>query len=199
MTRTLAGRRIVVGVDGTAASAAAVCWAVREARLRHGTVHLVFACDHDRRLRAPYAVWSAVPHPEEDSAAARALLSAAAELAGHRLPPGRLKAEVAHGPPARVLLERASGAELLVLGTTRPARQPAGQPPEAMGPVARACLRHAPCPVVVVAPYDQPARRGTTQTRRRHMTPRQYAPRTAGQPLLPGAAASRVPAPTATG
>src|ERR1039458_9172091 len=103
MTRTLAGRRIVVGVDGTAASAAAVRWAVREARLRHGTVHLVFACDHDRRLRAPYAVWSAVPRPEEDSAAARALLSAAAELAGHRLPPGRLKAEVAPGPPARGL------------------------------------------------------------------------------------------------
>src|ERR1035441_2149083 len=142
MTRTLAGRRIVVGVDGTAASAAAVRWAVREARLRHGTVHLVFACDHDRRLRAPYAVWSAVPRPEEDSAAARALLSAAAELAGHRLPPGRLKAEVAHGPPARGLLERASGAQPPALGRPPPPRCPrggggAGAPP---GPPAGVLL-----------------------------------------------------------
>jgi nucleotide-binding universal stress UspA family protein len=53
MTHTKARGRIVVGVDGSAASAATVRWAVREARLRHAGVHLVCACDSDARLRAP--------------------------------------------------------------------------------------------------------------------------------------------------
>jgi nucleotide-binding universal stress UspA family protein len=52
------------------------------------------------------------------------------------------------------LLDRAAYAEMLVLGTTRPARQP-GQPPQAMGPVARPCLQQAHCPVVVVSPDDR--------------------------------------------
>ena len=62
----------------------------------------------------------------------------------------------ANEPPARALLDRSAHAELLVLGTTRPRPQP-GQPPQAMGPVARPCLRLAHCPVVVVSPEDRPA------------------------------------------
>ena len=45
MTHMKARGRIVVGVDGSAAAAAAVRWAVREARLRRTAVHLVCACD----------------------------------------------------------------------------------------------------------------------------------------------------------
>jgi len=44
--------RIVVGVDGTGKSAAAVRWAIREALLRQASVHLIFADDRDRRSRA---------------------------------------------------------------------------------------------------------------------------------------------------
>ena len=55
MTHALPLRRIVVGVDGSATSAAAVRWAVRETRLRHATIHLVCAYHRDARLRAPYA------------------------------------------------------------------------------------------------------------------------------------------------
>ena len=47
------------------------------------------------------------------------------------LPPEQLTAEVANEPPARVLLDRAAHAEVLVLGTTRLAPQP-GQPPQAI-------------------------------------------------------------------
>jgi nucleotide-binding universal stress UspA family protein len=70
------GGQIVVGVDGTAASAVAVCWAILEARLRQARVHLVFAYDHDRRSRAPYAGRSAALRPDEDNAAGTVLSAA---------------------------------------------------------------------------------------------------------------------------
>jgi len=58
------GGQIVVGVDGTAAAAAAVRWAILEARLRQASVHLVFARDHDRHSRAPYAGRPGAQRPE---------------------------------------------------------------------------------------------------------------------------------------
>ena len=158
MTRTTAGRRIVVGVDGSDAAVAAVLWAVREALLRHAIVHLVYAYQSDSTPRAPYASWSWLTRQDERYAVARTQLSATAELARRQLPDGQLMTELADEPPARALLDRAADAEMLVLGTTRPVREP-GQPVHAMGPVARACLRLAHCPVVVVNPGDQPAPR----------------------------------------
>ena len=64
---------------------------------------------------------------------------------------------------------------MLVLGTSQPGRQPAGQPPEAMGPVARACLRHAHCPIVIVAAHDQLAMYSFPRTRRVQATARHRA------------------------
>lgn len=81
------------------------------------------------------------------------LRHAAVRLVCAALPPGWLIAELVGEPPARALIERAAGAEMLVLGTSRPPVQP-GQPPLAIGPVARVCLRRAPCPVVMVASGD---------------------------------------------
>ncbi len=172
MTHMKARGRIVVGVDGSAAAAAAVRWAVREARLRRTVVHLVCACDSDVRLHAPYASWPWVTRKDERYATAGAMLATAAELARPYLPPERLTTELAHEPPARALLDRTADAEMLVLGTTRPDCG-AGQPSRAMGPVARACLRSAHCPVVVVAPDDLPE--DPPGQRRRPMAPRQRA------------------------
>jgi nucleotide-binding universal stress UspA family protein len=154
MSRKLAKSRIVVGVDGSPASAAAVRWAVREARLRHVTVHLVCAYHSDFGLRAPYVSPCWLESQDERNAAANKMLAAMTELALRHLQRGRLTSELVDEPPARALLDRAAGAEMLVLGTTKPVPHP-GEPPPAMGPVARACLRLAHCPVVVVAPDDQ--------------------------------------------
>jgi nucleotide-binding universal stress UspA family protein len=155
MTHSPADGRIVVGVDGSAASDAAVRWAVREARLRHATVHLISAYHSDPRQRAQY-VPPSLTAPQEERSAAEARVAAAMKLARRYLPARQLTAEAPDEPPARALLDRTAHAELLVLGTTRPAPQP-GQPPQAMGPVARPCLRLAHCPVVVVSPDDRPA------------------------------------------
>lgn len=97
-------------------------------------------------------------------AAARVVLDLATEAVSRRFPPERLISELADEPPARALLDRAADAEMLVLGTTRPERQP-GQPTLAMGPVARTCLRLAHCPVVVVAPDEPPTGQGAGRRR----------------------------------
>jgi nucleotide-binding universal stress UspA family protein len=175
--------RIVVGVDGSAASAAAVRWAVREARLRHAAIHLVHAYHSDSRLHAPYASSSWLARQDERYAAAKETLTAAEELAIRHLPPGRLTSELVNEPPARALLDRAIDAEMLVLGTTRPTLPP-GQPPGAMGPVARACLRLAHCPVVVVAPDDHLPRH-TPPGRQERQAPRQRTPHPADQACPP--------------
>lgn len=144
---SLAARRIVVGVDGSAASVAGLRWAAREAQLRGAELHAVYAWDGAERHRAPYAASSGVPSLADDRAAAASLLAGSVHAALGRTPPAALRAELADGRAERVLLDRAIGAELLVLGGVgRPdLRQPA------TGPVHRACLHAAPCPVVVVS------------------------------------------------
>ena len=141
-----AGARIVVGVDGTAASLPAVRWAVQEALLRQASVHLVFI--HEGYTRA-YSGSPEVPHPNGDDADRRALQAAAELEAGRALPPGRLSSERATGSPATVLIDRSADADLLVLATAYQAGQSANDVPTPMGSVARACLHSAACPVVV--------------------------------------------------
>ena len=147
--------RIVVGVDGTTASAAAVRWAAREGRLRRASVHLLYVQDSDQSGHAPYARAPGASRPAEDNAAGTARLAAAEQQAG-TLPPGCLSSELAEGSPARVLIDQSAGAELLVLGTAEHASQSASEGPPDVGPVARACLHAAACPVVIVAPCDTP-------------------------------------------
>lgn len=188
MTSMKARGRIVVGAEGSAASAAAVRWALREARLRHAAIHLVSAFHSDAGLRSPHASWSWVTREEERYAAAATELAATADIVRPHLPPGWLTTELVREPPARALLDRAADAEMLVLGTARFARG-TGQPPRAVGPVTRVCLRFAPCPVVVVGPDDLP--RDLPARRRQPAVPRQGAPQTATSGRLLRSARSR--------
>ena len=72
--------QIVVGVDGTVAATAAVRWAILEALLLEANLHLVFACDHDRLSRAPYAGRSGAPGPDGNNAAGTVLFDAGMPL-----------------------------------------------------------------------------------------------------------------------
>ena len=141
---------IVVGVDGTRASLAALQWAADEARRRGAGLRVVHGWD--REFYAPYAppedAWSRAQHQADATASLTAQLGA---VFGPDLP-DTVSAEIAEGIAERILVDRSAGADLLVLGS-------ASGPPaagRAIGSVTRACLRRAFCPVVVVS-IDQRA------------------------------------------
>ena len=143
-------RRIVVGVDGSAESAAALRWACREAGLRGAEVHVVHVCE--AHSAAYYAVPAQCSPPESGDLDVlwRAMLPDGLPA----VPGVPVRTEVAPGLVARVLLERCEGADMLVLGR---ASREAGSSRSA-GPVIRACLRCSPCPVVVISAAQDPLR-----------------------------------------
>jgi len=137
--------RIVVGVDESPASLAALRWAAREARLRATRLQVVRAWERARWRLAPYASRVRLGGRDEDRAEAGARLEGAVRTALGPAPAIPVTVEVAEGLATQVLLDRAAGAELLVLGGV------ASTGSDAIGPVARDCLRHPPCPIVVVS------------------------------------------------
>jgi nucleotide-binding universal stress UspA family protein len=139
-------RRIVVGVDGSAESAAALRWACREASLRGAEVHAVHAREAPCHSMASYAVPAqGRPHDVDVDVMWRSVIS-------DQLPGVQVRTEVADGLAARILLERCEEADMLVLGTA--SDTPGGL--RSAGPVIRACLRRAPCPVVVISAAQEP-------------------------------------------
>lgn len=140
--------RIVVGVDGSAGSTAAVEWAVQEARLRGGGVHLVVAWQNPRTSAAN--VWALGLDPSIDPQ--RLLDSAAADGAariGEQAARGQNAAttwEAVEGHPAKTLLDVAKSADLLVVGS----RGHGGFVGALLGSVSQHVVAHASCPVVVI-------------------------------------------------
>lgn len=107
--------RILVGVDGSPAAAAALRWAAAEAGLRGMRLHVVYARDQDAVEAAHYAPPGADQGVLGHAADGFALKALVRETVG---PDGwsAVQFEVADGLPVRVLLERAPGAAMLVLG-----------------------------------------------------------------------------------
>ena len=146
-------RRIVVGVDGSAASVAALRWACTQASLSAAEVHAVLALEAACHRVASYAV----PAPRQLSGSwgsAREVLRRSVSEAVSLFPGVSVRTEISEGLAARVLLDHAAHADMLVLGhTARGHDLHRG----AAGPVIRACLRAAPCPVVIISSADAPA------------------------------------------
>ena len=140
-----AEQRIVVGVKRSAASLAAVRWAAAEARLRHATLHVVHAWEPAAR-RASYAILGDSPPGGQERLRARDNLAAIMLAAfGTDVPTG-MTAEITEGMAERVLADRSRDADLLVLG----AAADAGMTGRPAGPVIRACMRSARCPLVII-------------------------------------------------
>lgn len=132
--------RIVVGVDGSAESLEALRWAVHQADLTGAQTEAVISWDY------PTAYGSAPMAGDFDWAAnAKVALDDAVELAVG--PAGAaVTRDVVQGHPARILLERSAGADLLVVGS----RGHGGFAGLLLGSVSDHVVAHAPCPVVVV-------------------------------------------------
>jgi nucleotide-binding universal stress UspA family protein len=141
-------RRIVVGVDGSVESVAALRWACREASLRGAEVRAVHVREECCHSFASYAV-PALSTADGVSIDIDDLVRSV--QADHALGV-QVRVEEVDGLAARVLLDRCAGADMLVLGSSSDvpgARRSAG-------PVIRACLRRAPCPVVVITAAQDP-------------------------------------------
>ncbi|MGW0828837.1 universal stress protein [Streptomyces prunicolor] len=152
MTEHTDGTSIVVGVDGSEPSMAALRWAAEQATVLHTDLVAVHAWEPATNGHAPYATVPAEPTPtQQHERAAQVLAATVREALGPRTADAVLRI-VVEGPPARVLLQQARGALLLALG--RKAHGNFGLP--SVGPVGRECLRHATVPVVTVPIADRP-------------------------------------------
>ena len=135
--------RIVVGVDGSDHSVAALRWGVRLAEALHCTVEAIIVWSYP----APMGVESiAFPEPSLFEDSARRTLDAALETAFGAETPAMLTRRVVEGYPAGRLLDLSQGAEMLVLGS----RGHGGFVGALLGSVSRRCSEHATCPVLVV-------------------------------------------------
>ena len=145
---------IVVGVDGSASSLAALRWALDDtARRGGGTLHVVYAWEYPIAALAPSPVGTVVPPGDEmHTAASQALDLMLDDLKIDEItPPGvSLERVIGEGSPANVILALAGevDAELVVVG----ARGRGGFVGLLVGSVATQVVNHAKRPTVVVPP-----------------------------------------------
>ena len=120
--------------------------------MRAAEVVAVLALESACHQVASYAV--PVPRSSGGSwGAARDVLRRAIAEAVGRYPGVRVRTEIAEGLAARVLLDHALGADMLVLGRTSYGPDPY----RAAGPVIRACLRASVSPVVIIGSAEAAA------------------------------------------
>ncbi|MGW3957350.1 universal stress protein [Streptomyces sp. NPDC004752] len=134
--------RIVVGVDGSPSSYAAVRWAVRYAGLVGGRVDAVAAWE-----LSGIETWSAPPVDTDfDEENARQRLAEQLREALGAEAAGAVRALLVRGHPVEVLLRAAEGAEALVVGS----HGRRGFARALLGSVSQHLAQHARCPVVIV-------------------------------------------------
>ena len=138
--------RIVVGVDGSPSSLAALRWAIKQAEMTGASVEAVTA------WRNTPALAMAAPFTEADvnspdagikEAAERMLRESVNAAAGSSTV--AVKAEIGEGSAAQLLLSASEGASLVVVGS----RGHGGFTGALLGSVGQALAQHAACPVLI--------------------------------------------------
>ena len=138
--------RIVVGIDGSEGSRAALLWAVDEALARHATLDALLTWHLPYVGGYPYSGPSFDPGALEDDARTTLQgLVASTDNAGLVAPVNEV---VLLGDAAAALVDASSGADLLVVG----ARGLGGFAGLLLGSVSHHVANHATCPVVVIPP-----------------------------------------------
>jgi nucleotide-binding universal stress UspA family protein len=132
--------RVVVGVDASPASDAALAWACEEGRLRGSRVvalHVIVVPYELPRIPIDVPVGELEREGQQvlDDALARAPTDGVA-----------LEPQLLEGAPGELLVEASESAELVVVGT----RRHGGLASFVLGSVSNTVVHHAHCPVVVV-------------------------------------------------
>jgi nucleotide-binding universal stress UspA family protein len=142
---------IVVGIDGSKQSLAALRWALREGVSRTAAVEVVHCWQPQTLTDLAFGT------PRELSRGSLCMLDGevAAALSEMTVKPVVVQTSI-HGRPATALLNRATHAQLLVLGS----HGQTGLRDVVFGKVEASCTKHAGCPVVVVDANDDAVTRG---------------------------------------
>ena len=151
MSTTVKRHGIVVGVDGSAASQAAVCWAARDAAMRNVPLTLV------HMLNAFVPTFPQIPLPsgvavwQEDDG--RQALEHAVKIAEDAVKTDRkiaITSELKCSPPVPTLVDLSEDAEMVVVGSN--GRGAVGR--VLLGSVSSGVVRSARCPVAVIRNED---------------------------------------------
>lgn len=135
-------RRIVVGVDGSPSSLAALNWAARYAEASGAVLEVVTSWQWPNTFGAPLVV----PAGYDPDADARAVLEQALRAVRQTHPGLVIRPTVVQSHPAPALVEASRGADLLVVGS-RGHGEFAGM---LLGSVSEHCVANAHCPVLVL-------------------------------------------------
>jgi nucleotide-binding universal stress UspA family protein len=150
---------VVVGVDGSPGSCAALDFALRDAARRGARLRVVAAVAPPEFWATPYGPVPVPPSPallDEIVASARGWVDEAAARLGMSVPADvAVEVLAASGPPAHALLDAARDADHLVVGH----RGRGAVASALLGSVGLRCVLHAHCPVTVVRPVPAPAPR----------------------------------------
>jgi nucleotide-binding universal stress UspA family protein len=138
---------IVVGVDGSKSSRAALSWAYDEAT-HHGASLTVISTWHPPALpmTPPYGSIPPEGYVSQPKRDALDLLQKLVADLEERNPPVDVRTAIEEGNPSEVLIEQSKEADLIVVGS----RGHGGFAGMLLGSVSQHLATHAGCPVVII-------------------------------------------------
>ena len=140
-------KTIIVGVDGSDQSRAALQWAYDEAAHHGASVTAIMSWELPTLpMSPPYGSLSDADYPTQPRTEALALLDQLVANLDGRSSEVDVRTSVEEGHAAEVLIERSKEADLLVVGS----RGHGGFAGMLLGSVSHHLVAHASCPVVVL-------------------------------------------------
>lgn len=156
MSESVINRGVLVGVDGSAASKAAVQWAVRDAALHNRAitlVHVVVPVVHTAAVSPEFAFPAEYFRWQEDTAAELlADARAAIEDSSDEAKSLTVHSVVLHGGAVATLVDLSKDSDMVVIGS----RGQGAFSRALLGSVSTGLIHHAHCPVAVIR-EDAPA------------------------------------------
>jgi nucleotide-binding universal stress UspA family protein len=141
-------KRIVVGIDGSEQSRAALRWALSEAKRRGSSLDVIHA------WHVPFVKEAYTGSASNEEAALGAMLEAELGSVSEEAEGVDVRTRLVYGMPAPTLVDMAQDAELLVVGS----RGRGGFAGLLLGSVSQECAAHALCPVAIIRePAEQAA------------------------------------------